>query len=104
MDAAGNLYGTTTEDGIYGHGNVFKLTPSNGWTYTFLYDFTGGSDGGHAIRTSHSRRERQPLWYSFAGWGEQCGRRLGDHTVERKRMELPTGMDFAPCDAQPRKG
>jgi uncharacterized repeat protein (TIGR03803 family) len=47
MDAAGDLYGTTTGDGIYGHGNVFKLTPSNGdWTYTSLHDFTGGSDGG----------------------------------------------------------
>lgn len=47
MDAAGNLYGTTYEDGAYGHGNVFKLSPSlNGWQYTSLYDFTGGSDGG----------------------------------------------------------
>ena len=46
MDAAGNLYGTTFGDGAYGHGNVFKLTPSNAsWTYTSLYDFTGGSDG-----------------------------------------------------------
>jgi uncharacterized repeat protein (TIGR03803 family) len=46
MDAAGNLYGTTIGDGLYGYGNVFKLTPSNGsWIYTSLYDFTGGSDG-----------------------------------------------------------
>jgi len=31
----------------YGWGNVFKLTPSiGGWTYTSLYDFTGGTDGG----------------------------------------------------------
>jgi len=44
-DAAGNLYGTTAGDG-HGYGNVFKLTPSSGgWTYTDLYDFTGGSDG-----------------------------------------------------------
>ncbi len=42
----GNLYGTTSEDGAYGYGNVFKLSPSNGgWTYTSLYDFTGGNDG-----------------------------------------------------------
>ena len=28
-------------------GTVFKLTPSNGsWTYTWLHDFTNGSDGG----------------------------------------------------------
>ncbi len=46
MDAAGNLYGTTYIDGLYGLGSVFKLTPSdNGWTYTSLHDFTGGSDG-----------------------------------------------------------
>lgn len=47
MDSAGNLYGTSLESGKYGWGNVFKLTPSgSGFTYTDLYDFTGGSDGG----------------------------------------------------------
>ncbi len=48
MDAAGNLYGTTEGDGAYAFGNVFKLSPTqNGWTYTDLYDFTGGSDGAN---------------------------------------------------------
>ena len=47
FDGAGNLYGTTRDDGAYHYGNVFKLTPSGGqWTYTDLYDFTGGNDGG----------------------------------------------------------
>lgn len=47
MDAAGNLYGTTYQDGPYGQGSVFELTDSyGGWTYTTLHDFTGGSDGG----------------------------------------------------------
>ncbi len=46
-DNAGNLYGVTEADGLYGEGSVFKLTPTdNGWTYTDLHDFTGGSDGG----------------------------------------------------------
>jgi uncharacterized repeat protein (TIGR03803 family) len=46
MDGAGNLYGTTFCDGAHGNGSVFKLTPSGGgWTYTSLYDFTGGNDG-----------------------------------------------------------
>jgi uncharacterized repeat protein (TIGR03803 family) len=46
MDAAGNLYGIAYDDGAYNNGSVFKLTPSqNGWTFTDLYDFTGGSDG-----------------------------------------------------------
>jgi uncharacterized repeat protein (TIGR03803 family) len=47
MDQASNLYGTTLQDGSYGYGSVFKLTPSNGaWTKTDLYDFSG-SDGAN---------------------------------------------------------
>jgi uncharacterized repeat protein (TIGR03803 family) len=50
MDSAGNLYGTTYADGAYSYGSVFRLTHSaNGWTYTDLYDFTGGSDGRNPI-------------------------------------------------------
>jgi uncharacterized repeat protein (TIGR03803 family) len=49
MDGAGNLYGTTWCDGIYGYGNVFKLSKSqNGWAYTSLYDFTGTTEGSLA--------------------------------------------------------
>ena len=48
MDAAGNLYGTGNGGGIYGYGSVFKLSNTqNGWVYTSLHDFTGGSDGGY---------------------------------------------------------
>ena len=46
MDAAGNLYGTINGFGE-GPGGIFKLTHGqNGWTFTSLHDFTGGSDGG----------------------------------------------------------
>jgi uncharacterized repeat protein (TIGR03803 family) len=46
MDAAGNLYGTTTKDGAHAAGSVFKLTPANGgWTETDVYDFASGSGG-----------------------------------------------------------
>jgi len=52
MDAAGNLYGNATYDGAFHHGSVFKLTPNNGsWSYTDLYDFTGGADGSNPIGT-----------------------------------------------------
>jgi uncharacterized repeat protein (TIGR03803 family) len=45
MDAAGNLYGAG-DGGAYGYGAVYKLTQTpNGWSYSTLYDFTGGSDG-----------------------------------------------------------
>lgn len=53
FDKAGNLYGTTYDDGPdpnHSYGTVFKLTPSNGtWIYTSLHDFTGGSDGGYPV-------------------------------------------------------
>jgi uncharacterized repeat protein (TIGR03803 family) len=46
MDEAGILYGTAIYGGAHSAGTVFKLTPSEGdWTYTSLYDFTGGNDG-----------------------------------------------------------
>ena len=45
LDRAGNLYGTTSEFGANGFGNVFELTPSgNTVTETILYSFTGGND------------------------------------------------------------
>jgi len=50
LDAAGNLYGTTYQDGAYVVGSGFKLTPSQGsWTYTSLHDFTGGNDGQYPL-------------------------------------------------------
>jgi uncharacterized repeat protein (TIGR03803 family) len=54
MQGAGNLYGTTVNNGhgSYGNGNVFELTSSGGsWTYTSLYDFTGGNDGAEPLCT-----------------------------------------------------
>jgi uncharacterized repeat protein (TIGR03803 family) len=47
FDAKGNIYGATNGEGANGDGSVFKLSPAKGgWTYTDLYDFTSGSDGG----------------------------------------------------------
>ncbi len=43
MDAAGNLYSTTYDGGIFGFGTVFKLDSSG--NETVLYSFKGGSDG-----------------------------------------------------------
>ena len=50
MDAAGNLYGTTFSVGAFSEGSVFKLTCNNGsWSFTDLYDFTGGGDGANPV-------------------------------------------------------
>jgi uncharacterized repeat protein (TIGR03803 family) len=44
--ATGAIYSTTHCDGSYDSGTVYELTPSSGgWSYTQLYDFTGGTDG-----------------------------------------------------------
>jgi len=47
FDAAGNLYGTTSQGGAYSFGVVFKLAPQpNGtWKYSVLYSFGNGTDG-----------------------------------------------------------
>src|SRR5712691_4877753 len=45
FDAAGNLYGTTSQGGTAGKGTVFELTPDG--TETVLYSFKGGSDGAN---------------------------------------------------------
>ena len=45
FDAAGNLYGTTTNGGVFGRGTVFELTSTGGsWTENTLYSFNA-SDG-----------------------------------------------------------
>jgi uncharacterized repeat protein (TIGR03803 family) len=46
LDAAGNIYGTTSAGGAYGYGTVFQLTPSNsGWTESILHNFQNADDG-----------------------------------------------------------
>ncbi len=51
IDAAGNLYGTTTKGGdpcnLDGCGVVFELSPNSdgSWKETLLHSFTGGADG-----------------------------------------------------------
>jgi uncharacterized repeat protein (TIGR03803 family) len=50
FDNAGNLYGTTTNDGSRGSGTVYELSPTqSGWTETTLYSFDATEccgDGG----------------------------------------------------------
>jgi len=45
LDNAGNLYGTTVGGGASGDGTIYKLSLTG--TFTQLYSFTGGADGGH---------------------------------------------------------
>ncbi len=47
----GVLYGSTYSGGTFGFGTLFSLTPPSApgsdWTYTLLYQFTGGADSGN---------------------------------------------------------
>jgi uncharacterized repeat protein (TIGR03803 family) len=46
FDSAGNIYGTTTDQGDYFGGTVYELSRSNGaWTETTLHSFGNGTDG-----------------------------------------------------------
>jgi len=47
LDAAGNLYGTTSGFAAHNWGSIFKLDKKG--TFTKLYDFTGGADGGFSF-------------------------------------------------------
>jgi uncharacterized repeat protein (TIGR03803 family) len=50
FDAAGNLFGTTSEGGASGVGTIFQLTPgpSGTWSESVAYSFTGAPDGALA--------------------------------------------------------
>jgi uncharacterized repeat protein (TIGR03803 family) len=54
FDAAGNLYGTTSQGGNYLYGTVFELMPngSGGWTETVLHSFGSGTDGYQPLNGS----------------------------------------------------
>ena len=68
IDAAGNLYGTTTVGGSRGTGMVFRLTPPPGgqgaWTETDLFDFAA-INAIHENTTGSS--PRSSLWFGDGG-------------------------------------
>jgi len=71
FDAAGNLYGATTQGGKYGYGVVFKLTPTStgGWSYQALHSFRD---------TSGAYPEAAPI---FDAAGNLYGTTNGDGTT-----------------------
>jgi uncharacterized repeat protein (TIGR03803 family) len=48
FDQEGNIYGTTTDGGMYGYGTTFELTPSGGgYTESIIHTFDRGTDGAN---------------------------------------------------------
>src|SRR5207245_2904535 len=48
LDAAGNVYGTTTNGGTFGQGVVYKVSPNSdgSWSYRVLYNFGAAANDG----------------------------------------------------------
>jgi uncharacterized repeat protein (TIGR03803 family) len=69
-DAAGNLYGTTSEGGAFDKGTVFKLDKTG--KETMLYYFTGGKDG--AFPYGRLLRDGSGNLYGTSGGGGAFGK------------------------------
>jgi uncharacterized repeat protein (TIGR03803 family) len=88
VDAAGNLFGTTTEGGGTGCGGtgcgtVFELTQSGGvWSETKLYSFTGSNgDGANPYSTLAVDSQGNLYGTTLYGGGIGCAGGLGCGTV-----------------------
>lgn len=74
IDASGNLYGTTYAGGAHGFGSVFKLTLSGGsYTYSDLYDFTGGNDGANPASNVVFDASGNMYGTAYAGGADRYG-------------------------------
>jgi hypothetical protein len=75
LDAAGNLYETTSQAGTYGCGTVFRLTKSaTGWTESLLHILACGSDGNFPVAGVISDRAGNPDGTTEFGGIQKSGR------------------------------
>lgn len=73
IDAAGNLYGTTSSSGPGEHGTVFKLKHSgSGWVLNTLYSFAAGSDGDSPQGRVALARDGTLYGTTIQGGGSGC--------------------------------
>jgi uncharacterized repeat protein (TIGR03803 family) len=81
IDTAGNLYGAGG-GGAYGHGAVYKLTYGvNSWSYSSVYDFTGGSDGSGPVGPLVLDANGNLYGSAVAGGDTNCNSGMGCGTV-----------------------
>jgi uncharacterized repeat protein (TIGR03803 family) len=77
FDSSGNLYGTTSEGGMYGQGIVFKLSPSAGgkWKEIIIHVFTGYPSDGAAPMADLVFDSAGNLYGTteYGGSGDGCG-------------------------------
>jgi uncharacterized repeat protein (TIGR03803 family) len=86
FDAAGSLYGTTSDEGIstcvpvQSCGTVFKMTPvpGAGWTESVIYSFKGGKDGRNPSGNLVFDKSGNLYGTTVAGGGGMNGDCFGD--------------------------
>jgi len=94
MDAAGVLYGTTAQGGVYGWGIVYQLSrsPNTGkWAYRVLYNFcsqTGCSDG--ASPQGHLIVDTAGNLYGTTGNGGSAGRGIAFELIDNGGKKIRT--------------
>ncbi len=105
IDSAGNLYGTASAGGAYGHGTVFKLNQvsDGGWKITVLHAFKGGSDGeqpegpltmdaeGNLYGTTVLGGQLLRVWNGVRDIAHSSGRLEGERAIRilQYRQRLP---------------
>jgi len=74
FDQAGNLYGTSTEGGVYDDGAVFELTPNGDgtWTESVIYSFPGNHTDGWQPAAGLVLDQKGNL-YGTTIWGAKNG-------------------------------
>jgi len=78
FDSVGNMYGTTAGGGLYGYGNIWKLTPAG--KYTDIHDFGGkvkranGNMGPDGTGGGSVLIDKNGNLYGCAGTGGYYGR------------------------------
>jgi uncharacterized repeat protein (TIGR03803 family) len=106
IDSSGNLYGTTPGGGQFGHGSVFKLARANGsWSYTSLYDFTGGADGAQPSGSVILDASGNIYGTAVAGGSNSCSGGCGviwmvSQSLTITTTSLPGGITGQPYQAQ----
>src|SRR5450830_86050 len=78
----GNLYGTTPQGGVSGHGTVFKISnPTASPTESVIYSFTGGTDGGYPVASMIQASDGNLYGTTNAGGVQAVGCDYGCGTV-----------------------
>lgn len=99
LDSSGNIFGTTSEGGVYGYGVVFDLDVTG--HETVLYTFTNGADGGEPSvePTQDSSGNLYGTTWSGGAFGWGAAFKVSRMRKETVLYSFTGGADGAPTTA-----